>query len=388
MLMIIVYILLVIIIILQIINLLKRSDSGVQNLIGKIDVLPELFREKINNSLLDFDHKIQGQFHRFNLETTDRLNQFSAQLKQELNNDVTKLNDTVRHELDKLNLKVEDRLKEGFDKSNQTFNNVLIRLTKIDEAQKKIDALSLEIVSLQDVLTDKKSRGIFGEVQLNQILASAFGEVNPTIYQTQYKLSNNTMVDAVLFTPKPLGTIAIDAKFPLENYKRAIDSSLTDIERKAAERDFELNLKKHIDDIASKYIIENETSTQAIMFLPAEAIFAYVNAYCPKIIEYSYSRHVSITSPTTLIALLSVVQVTLKNIEQAKHAEVIRENLVKLGDEFARYKKRWGNLAGHIEQVYKDVGEINITTDKITKKFDSIKEVNLEDIQSLPKDID
>ncbi len=380
--MMIIYCLLGVIIVLQLINIFKKKDHQLSKLLVKIDLLPELFREKINNLLLDFDNKIQIKFSQFNLETTDRLNSFSTQLKNELNSDVNKLNDTIRQELDKLNLKVEDRLKEGFDKSNQTFNNVLVRLTKIDEAQKKIDSLSTEIVSLQDILTDKKSRGIFGEVQLNQILISAFGEANSSIYQTQYKLSNGTLADAILFTPHPLGNIVIDAKFPLENYKRAIDINISAEERKKAEYNFEANVKKHINDIADKYIIEQETSTQAIMFIPAEAIFAYINAYCPKLVEYAYTKKVSITSPTTLMALLSVVQITLKNIEQTKHAEIIRENLAMLSEEFKRYRIRWDNLSNHIEKVYKDIGEINTTTNKISNRFNSIKNV---DIPSLEK---
>lgn len=398
--MLVIYVLLGIIIVLQLLNLFKRVASGsLEHLSGKIDSLPELVKEKVGNTLLlnnqkmlqelnQFDQHVQIKFNELQLEMLQRLalsneklierfNLLSTDMKVSLNNDVSKLVDTVRVELERMNAKVEDKLKEGFAQTNQTFNNVLIRLTKIDEAQKKIDELSTDIVSLQDVLTDKKSRGIFGEVQLNQILVAAFGENNTKLYVTQYKLGNGLIADAVLFTPEPLGLIAIDSKFPLENYKRMVDISLSLEERKYAERDFEINVKKHIDDIAAKYIITNETSGQAVMFIPAEAIFAQIHAYHAKLLEYAQKKQVWFASPTTLMALLTTIQVVVKNMEQAKHAKVIQENLHALSEEFGRYKMRWDSLAKHIDTVSKDVKEIHTTTSKIGSRFESIAKVEL-----------
>ena len=160
-----------------------------------------------------------------------------------MNTDVGKLVETLRVELELMNAKVEDKLKEGFAQTNQTFNNVLVRLTKIDEAQKKIDELSGEIISLQDILTDKKTRGIFGEVQLNQILIAAFGENNTKLYEIQSRLSNGTIADAILLAPDPLGKIAIDSKFPLENYRRMVDITISAEMRQQYAKDFEANIK-------------------------------------------------------------------------------------------------------------------------------------------------
>ena len=139
-------------------------------------------------------------------------------------------------------------------------------------------------------------------------------------------------------------------------------------------------MKKHIDAISEKYIIPGETTDQAILFLPAEAIFAEVNAYHPDLIEYSYQKRVWITSPTTLISTLTVIEMILKNLERDKYTSVIHDELNKLGLEFARYKERWDKLARSIQTVNKDVENVSITTDKISKKFDSIHKV---DIQSL-----
>ena len=144
------------------------------------------------------------------------------------------------------------------------------------------------------------------------------------------------------------------------------------------EKMFKQDMKKHIDAISSKYIIPGETTDQAILFLPAEAIFAEVNAYHSDIIEYAYKKHVWITSPTTLISTLTVVEMIIKNIERDKYTSVIHEELNKLGLEFARYKERWDKLARSIQTVNKDVENVSITALKISKKFDTINKVDVQ----------
>ena len=249
--------------------------------------------------------------------------------------------------------------------------------SKIDEAQKKIETLSTDIVSLQSILTDKKTRGIFGEVNLKHILSSVFGEKNDSIYRLQYTLSTGVIADCVLFAPEPLGTIAIDSKFPLEHYQMMVDKKLSIEMRENYEKMFKQDMKKHIDAISNKYIIPGETSDQAILFLPAEAIFAEVNAYHSDIIEYAYKKRVWITSPTTLISTLTVIEMIIKNMERDKYTSVIHEELNKLGLEFARYRERWDKLARSIQTVNKDVENVSITTEKISKKFDSINKVEV-----------
>ena len=306
------------------------------------------------------------------------LSNFKIDMMKNMTEDFDRVNEMLEYRLIMMNEKVNERLDENFAKTNKTFTNILERLSKIDEAQKKIDNLSTDIVSLQSILTDKKTRGIFGEVNLNHILINIFGENNTRIYQIQYPFPNNTIADAVIFAPKPLGTIAVDSKFPLENYRIMVDRTKTKTERELAEKHFKLDVKKHIDAIANKYIIPNITSSQAIMFLPAEAIFAEINAYHTELIEYANKRRVWLTSPTTLMSTLTVIQVLLKNMERDKYSSIIHEELNKLGLEFTRYKERWNKLSRSIEAVNKDVENINITTDKITKRFETISNVNIK----------
>ncbi len=324
-----------------------------------------------NNNLIE-------RLGRVETNTVKELSSFRSDLSKSMSEDFEHLEDKVEKRLLLINDKMNERLDENFSKTNKTFTNVLERLSKIDEAQKKIDSLSGDIISLQSILTDKKSRGIFGEVNLKHILSSVFGENNEKIYRLQYTLPNTTIADAVIFTPEPLGTVAIDSKFPLENYRLMVDKNKSTTERQLYEKQFKIDVKKHIDAISSKYIIPGVTSNQAIMFLPAEAIFAEINAYHNDLVEYAYKKNVWITSPTTLISSLTTIQVLLKNMERDKYAKVVHEELIKLGIEFQRYKERWDKLSRSIDTVTKDVDALNITSDKITKKFESINDVKLD----------
>lgn len=327
------------------------------------------------------ESNITERLGRLEVNMMKEMGDFKNDLSHSLNDDFTKLNEQVERRLLAVNEKVNERLDQNFEKTNKTFMNVIERLSKIDEAQKKIETLSTDIVGLESILTDKKTRGIFGEVNLKHILSSVFGERNDSIYRMQYTLSTGVIADSVLFAPEPLGTIAIDSKFPLEHYQMMVDKKLSPDMRENYEKMFKQDMKKHIDAISSKYIIPGETSDQAILFLPAEAIFAEVNAYHPDIIEYAYKKRVWITSPTTLISTLTVIEMIIKNMERDKYTSIIHEELNKLGLEFARYRERWDKLARSIQTVNKDVENVSITTEKISKKFDSINRVEVQQLE-------
>ena len=340
-----------------------------------IVLLIVLLSRRVNES------NITERLGKLEVSLTKDMGDFKNDLSRDINKDFNSLNEQVEKRLMAINEKVNERLDQNFEKTNKTFMNVLERLSKIDEAQKKIETLSTDIVSLQSILTDKKTRGIFGEVNLKHILSSVFGEKNDSIYRIQYTLSNGTIADSVVFAPEPLGTIAIDSKFPLEHYQMMVDKKLSQELRDQYEKLFKIDMKKHIDAISSKYIIPGETAEQAILFLPAEAIFAEVNAYHQDIINYAYKKKVWITSPTTLISTLTVVEMIIKNMERDKYASIIHDELNKLGMEFSRYRERWDKLARSIQTVNKDVESVYITTDKITKRFESINKADINQIE-------
>lgn len=304
------------------------------------------------------------------------INQFGQSIQYKLSTDFKELNVEVEKRLNDINKRVEDRLLEGFKQTNETFQNIAERITKIDEAQKNIQLLSSNIVDLQGVLTDKKTRGIFGEVQLKQLLVNTFGD-KQQLYKMQHTYSNGKTVDAVVFAPDPIGALSIDSKFPLENYNRMVDMGLADSAREAARKQFKIDVKNHINAISEKYIIVGETADQAIMFLPAEAVFAEINAYHYELVEYAQSKKVAMTSPTTLLSILTIVEAIVLEAERNKHSKEMQLQISKLAIEFDRFKNRWSKLNRDIDAVANDVKLINTTSDKITKSFDSIASVQL-----------
>ena len=346
-------------------------------LLGVVIILLIVNLFKKNNNM-----DITDRLSKLEVSVVKEIGEFKVNFASDLRKDFDTLDEKVERKLSEINNRVTERLDQNLEKTNKTFANVLERLSKIDEAQKKIDGLGEDIISLQSILTDKKSRGIFGEVNLQFILENAFGGVSTGIYDLQHKMSNGFIADAILYAPAPLGTIAIDSKFPLENYEKMTNKNLSKEERNMAEKQFKIDFKKHIDAIASKYIIPGETSNEAILFLPAEAIFAEVNAYHTDILNYAYSKKVWITSPTTLMSTLTVIEMILKNMERDKYAKIIHDELNKLSVEFARYRERWDKLARNINTVSKSVEELNTTSDKITKRFDSINKVEVDKLKS------
>lgn len=281
------------------------------------------------------------------------------------------LTKTVEERLELISGKVSERLDEGFKKTNETFLNVMTHLTKIDEAQKKIDGLATNVVSLQELLGDKRSRGAFGEVQLEGLVRNLLPE---NAYEFQYTFDNKTRADCVLKLPEPTGLVAVDSKFPLENY----EGMFADGADRISPAVFKTGVKKHIDDIASKYIIPGVTSDGAVMFLPAEAVFAEIHAHHRDLVEYAHRKRVWIVSPTTLMAVLNTARAVLKDTETRKQVHIIQEELSKLGKDFALFDGRMKKLADHIRQAHEDAEKVQVSSRKITSHFARIERVELE----------
>lgn len=293
---------------------------------------------------------------------------------QHLANSVEALEKKVDARLEQISGRVTERLDEGFKKTNETFVSVMTRLATIDEAQKKIDGLTTNMVSLQELLGDKRSRGAFGEVQLEGLVRNI---MPPTAYGFQYTLPNSSRADCVLMLPEPTGMVAVDSKFPLENYHKMFDAA-SDAERVLATRQFKADIKKHVDDISSKYIIPGVTSDGAVMFVPAEAVFAEIHGHHPEVVDYAMQRHVWVVSPTTLMAVLNTARAVMKDVETRKQVHIIQDELGKLGKDFGRFDERMKKLAEHIRQANKDVEDVQISSRKITQRFVSIERVELD----------
>lgn len=286
------------------------------------------------------------------------------------------LTESTDQRLKEISGQVEKRLSEGFEKTTETFTQVLIHLTRIDEAQKKITELSNNVVSLQEVLSDKRSRGAFGEVQLNALVRNVMPESG---FSLQHTLSNGKRADCMLFLPDPTGNVVIDAKFPLETFQRMQGDQLPESERGRTQRQFRQDIKKHIDDIASKYIIPGETSDGAVMFIPAEAIFAEIHAHYPDLVEEAFRKRVWLVSPTTMMAILTTARAVLKDAATREQVHIIQQHLRDLSKDFSRFQTRMEKLASHISQAHTDVSNVNISARKITSRFEKIEKVELEE---------
>jgi len=270
---------------------------------------------------------------------------------------------------------VDKRLSDGFEKTTATFTDVIKRLALIDEAQKKITALSSEVVGLQHLLADKRSRGAFGEVQLSALVGNV---MPPASYALQHTLPNGRIADCALFLPAPTGTICIDAKFPLEAFRVMTDLARSEHERKAAETRFKQDIKKHIKDIAERYIVREVTSDGAIMFIPAEAVFAEIQAHHPDLVDHAHAARVWLASPTTLWAILNTASSVLKDAATREQVDIIQQHLGHLARDFQRFRTRMDKLATHIQQANRDVDEVNISARKISERFERIERVELE----------
>ncbi len=290
------------------------------------------------------------------------------------------LTQSVDGRLDTLSGQVSQRLDEGFRKTNETFASVMARLATIDEAQKKIDSLTTNVVSLQELLGDKRSRGAFGEVQLEALVQNM---LPPDAFAFQHALPNGTRVDCMLTLPAPTGLVAVDAKFPLENYHRMLEIGAGEHDRRGAQQAFRADVRRHVDAIAGKYILPGITSDGAVMFLPAEGVFAEVHAYHPEVVAYAQQKRVWIVSPTTLMAVLNTARAVLKDVETRKQIHVIKDALGKLAKDFQRFDERMAALARHIEQASRDVQDVQTSSRKISAHFHKIESARLDELDEL-----
>lgn len=305
-----------------------------------------------------------------------QVNEALGQHGEALARRVQNLTETTDERLKQISGQVEKRLAEGFEKTTETFSQVLQHLTRIDEAQRKITELSSNVVTLQEILSDKRSRGAFGEVQLSALVRNIMPEGS---FVLQHGLGNGTRVDCLLKLPEPTGHVAVDAKFPLESYQRMTDVSLSQIEREKSARQFRQDIKKHIGDIAEKYIVRGETSDGAMMFIPAEAVFAEVHAHHPELVQEAQRRHVWLVSPTTMMAILTTARAVLKDAATQEQVHIIQKHLYELSKDFGRFQDRMDKLATHIAQAHRDVDDVHKSARRISGRFQKIEEVELEE---------
>jgi DNA recombination protein RmuC len=353
-------------------------------------------RETLTQRLAQMNAELQGKHDQLRTEVLTRILQTLAEqnrAEQELIQTTMRnataqlaasmelLSKTTDTRLEQISGRVSERLEEGFKKTNETFVSVMARLATIDEAQKKIDGLTTNVVSLQELLGDKRARGAFGEVQLENLVRNILPEV---AYEFQYTFkSNGARADCVLKLPEPTGMVVVDSKFPMENYHRMFEPGVSEADRAVAKRQFRADVKKHVEDIAAKYIIPGETSDGAVMFVPAEAVFAEIHAYHAEVVDFAMQRRVWIVSPTTLMAVLNTARAVMKDVATREQVHIIKDELGKLGKDFSRFDARMKKLADHIRQAHEDAQQVQISSDKISRRFSQIERVELDQLDQV-----
>lgn len=344
--------------------------------------LKEQLQEALMNHRTRFDERqlealkiLQDTLQKGTQDNRQQVKEALADNAKELGARVDLLTQTTENKLKEINQQVEKRLAEGFEKTNETFSDVIKRLALIDAAQRKISELSSSVMSLQEILNDKRSRGTFGEVQLSALIYNMIPEQH---FSFQHLLSNNRRPDCMLFLPEPTGNIAIDAKFPLENFRIIIDANASEVDKQQAERQFKIDIRKHIQDIAEKYIIPGETADGAVMFIPAEAVFAEIHAHHGDLVEFAQKSNVWLVSPTTMMAILTTARAVLKDAATRKQVNEIQKHLRLLSNDFDRFQQRMDSLAKRIAQAHADVDQVHISSRKISQRFIQIDKAEFD----------
>lgn len=341
-----------------IVALSRRGDAGIDNLAA------------LTRQLSDQQQALQGRLDQ--AASASALAQ--TQLADRLQSQERHIADALNKRLADLQRGVGETLTASTNKTTETLGHVRERLSVIEEAQKNITELSTQVVGLQDILSNKQARGAFGEVQLNDLVKAV---LPPGAYSFQATIAGHR-ADCLINLPNPPGPIVIDSKFPLEAYRALVDAK-DDAAVTQARRQFSVDVRKHIQDIASKYIVTGETAESALMFLPAESIYAELHANFSNVIEESYRARVWIVSPTTLWATLNTVRAVLKDVRMREQAGVIQDEVVRLLQDVGRLDDRVGKLQRHFDQAHDDIRQIRISTDKVTKRGERIDELQLAD---------
>ena len=262
----------------------------------------------------------------------------------------------------------------------QSLGELQQRLTAIDKAQDNITKLSGDVLSLQDILSNKQTRGAFGEIQLTDIVSKALPSDS---YTLQHTLSNGKRADCLIHLPNPPGPICIDSKFPLEAYE-ALRRATTDWELNEAAKFLRASVKKHIKDISEKYILDGETADGALMFLPSEAVYAELHANFPELVREGFAARVWIVSPTTCMATLNTMRAILKDARMREQAGAIRSELGKLFADVERLGTRVENLDRHFNQASKDISDIKISADKAGRRAKRLDNFDFEELAPEP----
>lgn len=365
----------------------KGETSGldmqaVGELKAKVDSIDGQVQKTVETVMAKETIKLTKEFGENNEKSSQNLAHFQSQVTEFLTKRIEALNKQLDEKINQLDKKVDDKLKEGFKGTSETIAQVRERLQAIDDAQKQMEGLGKEVVSLKNVLEGNQSRGRYGEYQLSMVLNNVFGDAKGC-YEEQFTMKkakdgDDVRADAVVFMPEPNKMIAIDSKFPFQDYKRIFDTD-NEEEKESLKKDFANAVKKHITAIKEKYIVENKTAPEALMFIPNDGVFAYIHSDLYDVVEYARSKRVILTSPSTLPPILVTINMVRIDAERAKNAREISKQLGQLGKNFGMFAKEWETLSRQLETATRSREKLDSRVSRITGKFESISAADLID---------
>jgi DNA recombination protein RmuC len=306
-------------------------------------------------------------------ELSGVLQNFSAQAQSQQNH----LQRTLDERLDQVGQRVGHGLIEQSQRTQASLSQLHERMAVIDAAQNNLQALSGEMLSLKDILSNKQTRGAFGQGRMEAIIADG---LHSRAYSFQATLSNNMRPDCLISLPDSKLKLVIDAKFPLEAYNAIRESSDEGL-RKIAETRLKSDVLKHVKDIADKYQISGETHETAIMFVPSESIYAEINEKYEDVVQKAHRQRVILASPNVLMLLVQTMQAIVKDAAMREQAHVIQAEVIKLLADVTRMKDRFGSLRKHFEQANGDLEQLNVSTDKVAKRALKIESMDVEELK-------
>ena len=357
--------------------LVRRKSGG-----GSAENMDKLVEKTVDSVMAKQMKDFVKELADNNQKSSENLAKFELQTQEFLSKRIDALNKQLDEKILLLDKKVDEKLEKGFKGTSESMAQVRERLQAIDDAQKQMEGLGKEVVSLKQVLEGNQSRGQYGEYQLSMVLHNVFGDT-VGCYEEQYTMrkvkdGDNVRADAVVFMPEPNKMICIDSKFPFQDYKRLFEAE-SEEEKTALTKEFGAAVKKHITAIKDKYIVENKTAPEALMFIPNDGVFAFVHHELQDVVEYARQQRVVITSPSTLPAILVTINMVRIDAERAKNAKEISKHLAKLGKDFEMFGREWESLSKQLESATKSREKLDSRVSKITGKFGSLSAAELID---------
>lgn len=329
-------------------------------------------KSESNEALMKTQGDIQDRFRTFQLDFEERINKAFKEI-----------NESIERKLSLINDKVDERLNSGFEKTNESFNKIALTVSRIEEAKETMIQLTDEVNDLQNILNNNQTRGAFGEYQLNQILASIFGEFQGKMYDIQYMLPNSkgeVKADAVIFLRPQNLLLCIDSKFPYGSYADYCNQRFaSDSEENKAINAIKNDVRKHIDAISSKYVIPGVTLDYALMFIPSDGLLAFLHAKVPQIIEYATKKQVVIVSPTVAIPTLLSCKTMIIDSMKAEKLKELNQVLISLSEEFGAFSEIWRKLNKNLNTIHKQSHDFNVKVNKITKRFNKIQSSEIDE---------